>query len=49
MAVAVSHLVERAKLVQYNERLANARKERGELRFLTSGAWPPYNFCNIDS
>ncbi len=49
MAVAVSHLVERAKLGEYNVRLANARKERGELRFLTSGAWPPYNFCNLDS
>jgi hypothetical protein len=49
MAVAVSHLVERARLGQYNERLATARKERGELRFLTSGVWPPYSFCNLDS
>ena len=49
MAVAVSHLVERARLDQYNERLASAREERGELRFLTSGVWPPYSFCNLDS
>ena len=49
MALAVSHLVERARLDEYNERLRNAQKERGELRFLTSGVWPPYSFCNLDS
>lgn len=49
MAVAVSHLVERIRLEVYNGRLANAREERRELRFLTSGTWPPYNFCNLDS
>jgi hypothetical protein len=25
-----------------------ARGERAELRFLTSGPWPPYSFANID-
>lgn len=49
MAVAASHLVARARIKEYSERLANARKERGDLRFLTSGAWPPYSFCNLDS
>jgi hypothetical protein len=49
MAVAASHLVERARVKDYNARLAKSREERGDLRFLTSGAWPPYSFCNLDS
>lgn len=49
MALAASHLVERARLDLYRERLGIAQKERDELRFLTSGPWPPYNFCNLDS
>jgi hypothetical protein len=49
MAVRASHLVERARLREYRERIAQAREERGDLRFLTSGPWPPYSFCKLDS
>lgn len=49
MAVAAAHLVERARLDEYRARIANAREQRGDLRFLTSGAWPPYSFCELSS
>lgn len=49
MALAVSHLVERARLKQYRERLSQAKIARSDLRFLTSGEWPPYSFCDLDS
>ncbi|HEX8475769.1 MAG TPA: GvpL/GvpF family gas vesicle protein [Pyrinomonadaceae bacterium] len=50
LVVRVAHLVERVRLDVYRERLQAAREERaGELRFLTSGAWPPYSFSNIAS
>jgi len=49
MVLAASHLVERARLKDYRARLAQAKEARSDLRFLTSGAWPPYSFCNLDS
>ncbi|HXG95254.1 MAG TPA: GvpL/GvpF family gas vesicle protein [Blastocatellia bacterium] len=45
--VDAAHLVERARLTDYRERIARARNERGELRLLASGAWPPYSFCDL--
>jgi Gas vesicle synthesis protein GvpL/GvpF len=44
LAVSAAHLVERARLCEYRERVGAARAERAGLRFLTSGAWPPYSF-----
>jgi Gas vesicle synthesis protein GvpL/GvpF len=49
MALAAAHLVERARLDHYRARIAQARQERVDLRFLTSGAWPPYSFCELIS
>jgi hypothetical protein len=49
MVLAAAHLVERARLEQYRELIARARQERADLRFLTSGAWPPYSFCELSS
>jgi hypothetical protein len=49
MAIAAAHLVERARVDEYRAQVAEARRERGDLRFLTSGAWPPYNFCEVSS
>ncbi|HEY0080981.1 MAG TPA: GvpL/GvpF family gas vesicle protein [Pyrinomonadaceae bacterium] len=47
LAVRAAHLVERARLEDYRERLRRARAEREPvLRFLTSGAWPPYSFSD---
>ena len=46
--LAAAHLVERAKLNQYREKMAKARETRPELHFLFSGPWPPYSFANID-
>lgn len=47
MVVKASYLVERARLDEYRERLRAARAERADLRFLTSGAWPPYSFSRL--
>ncbi|HEX8853144.1 MAG TPA: GvpL/GvpF family gas vesicle protein [Pyrinomonadaceae bacterium] len=48
LVVRAAHLVERARLEAYRERLERLRAERAErLRFLTSGAWPPYSFGEI--
>jgi acid phosphatase family membrane protein YuiD len=49
MALAAAHLVERARLEEYRARLAQAREDRAGLRFLTSGPWPPYSFCELSS
>lgn len=48
LMLAASHLVERARVEQYQEQLAEARKNRPELHFLVSGPWPPYSFVNIE-
>jgi len=45
---AVSHLVERAHIQRYRERLNEALESRPELHFLVSGPWPPYTFANIE-
>jgi len=49
MAVAAAHLVARARLDEYRAQVAQAREERDDLHFLTSGAWPPYSFCELSS
>ena len=49
MAIAAAHLVERARLDEYRARVAEARNARPDLRFLTSGAWSPYSFCELSS
>lgn len=50
LVVRAAHLVGRARLEEYRERLRAARAERGrELRFLTSGAWPPYSFSDVST
>jgi hypothetical protein len=49
MVLAAAHLVERARLEEYKERVERARLERAELHFLTSGPWPPYSFSNARS
>jgi hypothetical protein len=47
LAVRAAHLVERARLEDYRELVRHARREREPLvRFLTSGAWPPYSFSH---
>jgi hypothetical protein len=45
MALRAAHLVARPRLKDYRARLDEARRARPDLRFLTSGPWPPYNFC----
>jgi gas vesicle protein GvpL/GvpF len=49
MALTASHLVEQVRMDEYRQRLSQAISERDDLRFLTSGAWPPYSFSNLDS
>lgn len=48
LVLAAAHLVERAKIDEYRQRVAAARNDRPELHFLLSGPWPPYSFANID-
>lgn len=48
LAVSAAYLVERARLAEYRGRVRAARAERGgSLKFLTSGAWPPYSFSDV--
>ncbi len=48
IVVRASHLVERERLDEYREAVRALRAEGGAgLRFLTSGAWPPYSFCDL--
>jgi hypothetical protein len=44
--IRAAHLVERGRLDEYRALVRAASGEREELRFLVSGAWPPYSFCN---
>jgi hypothetical protein len=48
LLVAAAHLVERASVAEYRDRLKTGRLERPELKFLVSGPWPPYSFANIE-
>ena len=48
LVLAAAHLVERGKITQYREKVAEARQNRPELHFLLSGPWPPYSFANIE-
>ncbi|HET9532303.1 MAG TPA: GvpL/GvpF family gas vesicle protein, partial [Blastocatellia bacterium] len=47
LVIVAAHLVERAHVGVYRERLSSIRRERDDLRFLISGAWPPYSFVRI--
>ena len=48
LLLAAAHLVEHVNIQAYRARLGEARKNRPELHFLTSGPWPPYSFANIE-
>lgn len=48
LVLAAAYLVRNADMTEYRSALAQARKDRPELHFLTSGPWPPYSFANID-
>ncbi|HEY0544426.1 MAG TPA: GvpL/GvpF family gas vesicle protein [Pyrinomonadaceae bacterium] len=47
LVISASHLVGRADVNAYRGRIDNASKKQPELRFLTSGPWPPYSFSNL--
>ena len=49
IVVSAAFLVERGRVAEYRERINALGCERKELRFLTSGAWPPYSFTHLDS
>ncbi len=51
LVVRAAHLVERRQVGVYRARLEAALGTRrgGDLRFLTSGAWPPYSFTDLES
>jgi hypothetical protein len=48
LVVRAAHLVGRAQVADYRERLRELRAERPDLRFLTSGPWPPYSFTKLN-
>lgn len=47
LLVSAAHLVERERVAEYRVRLRTLAAERGNLRLLTSGPWPPYSFSDI--
>jgi hypothetical protein len=47
LVVRAAHLVERARVEEYRERVRELGGERDELHFLTSGPWPPYSFGEL--
>jgi Gas vesicle synthesis protein GvpL/GvpF len=48
LVLAAAHLIERAGIPSYREKLVAARQERPDLHFLVSGPWAPYSFANIE-
>jgi hypothetical protein len=48
LVLSAAHLVERVQLQHYRDKVAEARENRPDLHFLTSGPWPPYSFANIE-
>lgn len=42
---SIAHLVHRDRVDEYTTLIDAARAELSELRFLTSGPWPPYSFA----
>jgi hypothetical protein len=48
LVLSAAHLVERAGIAVYREKIARARENRPDLHFLVSGPWPPYSFANIE-
>ncbi|HEU0252662.1 MAG TPA: GvpL/GvpF family gas vesicle protein [Pyrinomonadaceae bacterium] len=48
LVVAASHLVERPRVKQYQDKVAEVHESRPDLHFLLSGPWPPYSFVNIE-
>jgi len=49
LVVSAAHLVERGRVAEYRERVNSLGRHRNDLRFLTSGAWPPYSFTRLRS
>ncbi|MBC7932555.1 MAG: GvpL/GvpF family gas vesicle protein [Rubrivivax sp.] len=47
LVVRAAHLVERASVEEYRQRVRGLGEERNELHFLTSGPWPPYSFGEL--
>ncbi len=47
LVIAASYLVKREGLPQYRACLELAQAERRDLRFMTSGPWPPYSFSDL--
>jgi Gas vesicle synthesis protein GvpL/GvpF len=48
LVVRAAHLVAREQVAEYRDRLRALRAERPDLRFLTSGPWPPYSFTKLN-
>lgn len=49
LVLRAAHLVGRARVPDYRQRLRDLRRQRPDLRFLTSGPWPPYSFAAIEN
>lgn len=48
LILTAAYLVERNRLDEFRQRVADAGQQRPELHFLASGPWAPYSFANID-
>ena len=48
LVLAGAYLIERSKIKQFRDKIAEANAARPKLHFLLSGPWPPYSFANIE-
>jgi hypothetical protein len=48
LVLAAAYLVERTKIKQFRDKIAESGAARPKLHFLLSGPWPPYSFANIE-
>jgi hypothetical protein len=48
LLLTAAHLVERSRIDEFREKVTEARQQRPDLHFLTSGPWAPYSFTNMD-
>jgi hypothetical protein len=48
LVLAAAYLIERTKIKQFRDKIAETSAARPKLHFLVSGPWPPYSFANIE-
>ena len=47
LLLSASYLIEKERQYEFKEAFQRARRTPGNLKFLMTGPWPPYNFINL--